>query len=174
MRHENYELFLDMDGVTVDLDKLFVKLYGKSLRQMPKDERNKAWREDFRPEWFLEAPPMEDLPELLNWATARFANIRSLTALPSRRPDKTLESLHAKTEWHRKHLPKGIPLTFGPHAKDKRYHCHGRNFILIDDNEQNVTQWIKAGGIGVLHTSAKDSIQFVDRILLERFEAGER
>lgn len=173
MIYDLYYLFLDMDGVTVDLDKLFVKLYGKTLRQMPKDERTKAWLEDFRPEWFLEAEPMPDLPELLHWA-AKFKNKCSLTALPNRRRDKTLESMHAKMQWHHKHMPRGIPITFGPHAHDKYLHCFGPRCILIDDNEQNIHQWIKAGGVGVLHTSAKESMYFVDRILLERFEAGER
>lgn len=172
MRYDLYHLFLDMDGVTVDLDALFRNLYGKSLKEMPKEERNRAWVEDFKPEWFLEAPPMQDLPLLMEWA-GRFRNKRSLTALPNRRRDKTVESMHTKTEWHHKYLPRNIPITFGPHAHDKYLHCFGPRCILIDDNKQNIEQWTKAGGIAVFHTSAKESIEIVDKILIERFEKGE-
>ena len=33
------------------------------------------------------------------------------------------------------------------------------NTILIDDMEKNIKAWVDAGGIGILHTSAADSIK---------------
>lgn len=160
-----HELFLDMDGVVVDLDALFVKLYGKTLRQMPKEERHAAWVNDFKPEWFLEAPPMQDMDKLLKWATTRFTSVRFLTALPNRRRDKALDSMHAKMEWVHKHVGHTIPVTFGPFAHDKQKHCAGFNYILIDDNEQNIRQWGLKGGIAVFHHNADRSIEEVERFL---------
>jgi hypothetical protein len=35
----------------------------------------------------------------------------------------------------------------------------GKNKILIDDRPDNIEQWRSKGGIGILHTSAQDTIK---------------
>ena len=43
-------------------------------------------------------------------------------------------------------------------AKFKQKYA-GENKILIDDMERNIQQWRDKGGIGILHTSAVDTIK---------------
>lgn len=31
--------------------------------------------------------------------------------------------------------------------------------ILIDDMEKNITRWVEAGGVGILHVNAADTIE---------------
>ena len=38
------------------------------------------------------------------------------------------------------------------------------NHILIDDRESNIDQWRAAGGIGILHTSASNTIQQLKKL----------
>jgi hypothetical protein len=38
------------------------------------------------------------------------------------------------------------------------------NSILIDDNVKNIADWIGAGGIGILHTSAEDTIKQLKKL----------
>ena len=40
-----------------------------------------------------------------------------------------------------------------------------KNSILIDDREKNIREWEKAGGIGILHTSTKDTLRKLKRII---------
>jgi len=35
---------------------------------------------------------------------------------------------------------------------------------LIDDRKSNIEQWISQGGIGILHTSAADTIQQLKKL----------
>ena len=42
------------------------------------------------------------------------------------------------------------------------------NSILIDDRKDNIDDWIKNGGIGVLHTSTKDTLIKLKDILNEK------
>jgi hypothetical protein len=43
-------------------------------------------------------------------------------------------------------------------SKDKQNYIKDKD-ILIDDCEQNIQRWEAEGGIGILHTSAEDTIQ---------------
>ena len=38
--------------------------------------------------------------------------------------------------------------------------------ILIDDMEQTINEWNKGGGIGILHTSAADTIKQLKKLRL--------
>jgi hypothetical protein len=40
----------------------------------------------------------------------------------------------------------------------------GPNNILIDDRVDNINGWIEAGGIGILHTSAEDTIKQLNKL----------
>ena len=44
-------------------------------------------------------------------------------------------------------------------AKDHDGSHFGRPNVLIDDFPQNIKEWDAAGGIGILHTSAAESIK---------------
>lgn len=155
-------IYLDMDGVLVDLDRHVESLHGTFMRDMTKEQRNRLWMEDFDPAWFRDAPPMPDMDRLLKYVTGRYKNIRMLTALPNRRPDMALESMRAKVEWAHRHVGHHIPVTFGPFAIDKQKHCLAPTSILIDDNRQNIAQWGKVGGIAIFHENADTTIRILE------------
>ena len=46
----------------------------------------------------------------------------------------------------------------------------GKNHILIDDLEKNITAWEAAGGIGILHKNANDTIN----TLIDKYGFNER
>jgi len=70
-------------------------------------------------------------------------------------PSRSETSRLGKRLWVRNNLP-GIKLTLAQAYNKKNY--AEPNHILIDDRTSNIEQWIKAGGIGILHTSAEDTI----------------
>lgn len=62
-----------------------------------------------------------------------------------------------KKAWVAKYLGSSIPVITGM-ARDK-YTYAAKNHILVDDTQRNIDEWTRAKGIGILHISAKDSIQ---------------
>jgi len=71
-------------------------------------------------------------------------------------PSRSQTSRLGKRLWVRNNLP-GVKLTLAQAAKKQNYAAP--NHILIDDRESNIEQWRSQGGIGILHTSAADTIE---------------
>lgn len=91
-------------------------------------------------------------------------------------PMPNLGSASGKMRWVAEHLPHMITqviVTQAPKAL-----LAGPDRILIDDKDQNIDEWVKAGGIGVLvprpwnrlRVAADNSAQFVARQLREVIE----
>ena len=60
-----------------------------------------------------------------------------------------------KTYWD--YIKKYKPILLSSRSKDKQNYS-GENKILIDDRPSNITEWRSQGGIGILHTSAANTI----------------
>lgn len=167
MRFKDYWIFLDMDGVIIAFDEYISSRYGKSFRQMSKEEKTRLWLTDFKAEWFKEMGLRHDALDLVNYTRQNFVHKRILTALPNRRHDLALASMYAKIESIHETIGHDIPVTFGPLAIDKQNHCGGKKFILVDDNEQNILQWSRKGGIAVFHTDTKSTIEKIEEGIME-------
>lgn len=149
---------LDMDGVLVDLDGYFLNQFGETLHDMTQDERELHWDEKFTVDWFINAPPMPDAFDLLDYCRNNYANVSILTALPHRRRDQAWQSMEAKIAWVHKYIGHEIPVTFGPYSEDKKKHCAGKDFVLIDDMQRNIKQWKNEGGYGIHHVNTEQTI----------------
>jgi len=153
-------IYLDMDGVLADFDAKGLELFGST------------WKEEIKlPEWgrFSAYPsiyemlaPMPDALELYEGCcqfTGDRNQVQILTALPRRARLQFPDAVQHKVEWARKHIHPQIRVRFGPFAMDKQYHCYSPQDVLIDDMQINIDQWNNIGGIGILHTSAQQSLQ---------------
>ena len=76
-------------------------------------------------------------------------------------PSRSSTSRLGKRLWVRNNTP-GVKLTLAQAAKKQNYAAP--NHILIDDRKSNIDQWIAAGGIGILHTSASDTISQLKKL----------
>jgi len=145
-----FKLYCDMDGVLVDFDKGYKKLTGNDLDGVHRtdtdfwDPINKAGYD-----FWINLEWMGDGKRL--WKYIEKHNPKLLSA-PSRQEDSRV----AKLDWVYNELP-GVHLILrsAKHKKD----FAGPNNILIDDRPDNIDGWIQSGGIGILHTSASDTIQ---------------
>ena len=153
-------LNLDMDGVLADFDRHFIDLHGQHPKGLATDQFWECVTKD--PRWFSKLPVMHDSDILVagacSWAKENGYEVHVLTALPSM---VTMEhSENDKRDWLNKHFEMSVNWKFkvGPFAMDKQKHCNPGD-ILIDDVDKNIDQWNAAGGIGILHTSATDSLE---------------
>ena len=152
-----YIIFCDMDGVLVDFDKGYENLTGMSTHHADAQGRDEFWnifRQSLKDKGMSEYDYWANLDwqpggkEL--WNYIKQYNPYILTA-PSLDP----ESREAKRDWVQR-LSGMKNIYFRP-AKFKS-DFSGKNRILIDDREDTINRWNEAGGIGILHTSAKDTI----------------
>ena len=145
----DYKIYCDMDGVLVDFESGYEKLTGIDLRGEFKkgddfwDPISEAgvgfwaglkWMPDGQKLWDYIKPLK---PEILS--------------APSREESSRI----GKAVWVKYKLP-GTKLILR-YAKQKQQLATPES-ILIDDRQINIDQWEAAGGIGILHTSADNTI----------------
>jgi hypothetical protein len=149
---QTYKIFSDMDGVITDFNGRFSK-YSDGIP--PSEYEKKFGKEKF---WELAdgggvafwvgMPWMSDGKQY--WDYIKKYDVELLSS-----PSRSNTSRLGKRLWVRNNLP-GIKLTLAQAAKKQNYAAP--NHILIDDRESNIEQWKSQGGIGILHTSAADTI----------------
>ncbi len=150
----DYVIYSDMDGVLTDFEKRFQKFSGGMLpsEYESKYGRNKFWDlidNQIGVKFWVGMPWMEDGKQY--WEYISKYNPILLSS-----PSINNESRLGKRLWVKKYLP-GTPLKLA-YAKNKKNYAK-ENAILIDDRKENINQWVEAGGIGILHTSASDTIK---------------
>ena len=151
IEEQQYTIYCDMDGVLVDFDKGYEDLTG-----MTTDEANAKGKIAF---WdpihqagagfWIRLKWMPDGKQL--WDYISSYNPTLLSA-----PSKEESSKIGKRVWKKNNLP-DTKLILTPAKFKQKY--SGENKILIDDREDNIQQWKDKGGIGILHTSAADTIK---------------
>jgi hypothetical protein len=153
-----YKIFSDMDGVLTDFDASFKKA---SDGIAPRDYEKKFGKDGF---WklidnkgvgyWVGMPYMPDGEQY--WNYIKDYDVELLSS-----PSRSSTSRLGKRLWVRNNMP-GIKLTLAQAAKKQNYAAP--NHILIDDRKSNINQWIAAGGIGILHTSAADTISQLKKL----------
>ena len=148
-----------MDGVIVDFDARFQELSGGFI---PRDYESKYGVDAF---WdlidnqvgvpfFAEAPWMPD--GKVYWEYIEKYNPKLLSA-----PSRNNESRLGKRKWVENNIP-GTKLILA-YASNKKDYADSKS-ILIDDRPKNIKQWIEAGGIGIIHTSAQNTIKELKKL----------
>ena len=154
-----YTIYCDMDGVIANFDLEFKKI---SNGLGPNEfittfSKSKFWNlidsagEDF----WSDMPLMSGANEMMRFIQDNFLHIRILTA-STRRP----ESKSGKRKWIRQYFPfiSDSDVIIVEERALKANYANSKS-ILIDDMTGNISRWNSAGGIGILHTSANNSIK---------------
>ena len=153
---KDFILHVDMDEVIADFQKGYeiqTKIPWHIARELP-DEL--FWDNISRiPDFFYYLPLMPDAMEL--WNAIKFLDPRILTAIPrvSTRPSAGSE----KRRYIAAHFGEHVIVNLSPSAAAKiRFYRPGTKDILIDDRKDTIDTWNNAGGIGIFHTSANNTI----------------
>ena len=150
---QKYKIYSDMDGVITDFDERFKKI---SNGVPPREYEEKNGKEAFWElissggvGWWVGMPWMPDGKKY--WNYIKDYDVELLSA-----PSRDNSSKLGKRLWVKNNLP-GVKLNLF-YAVDKQK-LAAPNHILIDDRPSNIDQWRSKGGIGILHTSADNTIK---------------
>ena len=154
-----YKIFSDMDGVLTDFDASFEK-YSDGMP--PREYEKKYGKEKFwelidgkgKVGFWVGMPWMSDAKTY--WDYIKDYDTELLSS-----PSRSSTSRLGKRLWVRNNIP-GTKLTLAQAAKKQNYAAP--NHILIDDRASNIEQWKSQGGIGILHTSAADTISQLKKL----------
>ena len=115
---------------------------------------------------------MPDTQELLNHVSKlRGINIEILTSMGTHDPFQGEEAKRQKLNWLNAH---NIPYIANfVRSKEEKANYASPTSILIDDSAGCIGPFIAAGGNGILHVNASESIRLLDSTLLHIRAAGE-
>lgn len=144
----------DMDGVVADFDAYVLKHMGRTFSHQAGPGADKEmW--DFlsgidRIYYVIEPTPYAK--RLWDAIKAVGCNRQMLTAIPRRAsiPTAEIDKIEWANEKHNDVFGEQVKVVIGPFSRDKWKHAKPGD-ILIDDREDNIAEWIEAGGIGILH-----------------------
>jgi hypothetical protein len=146
-----YTIYCDMDGVLVDFDRGYQELTGMTTQQADAMGGDTFWEPLTKAgaKWWITLNWMPDGKQLWNY-------IKKYTPILLSAPSKQESSRLGKRVWVKRELP-DVKLILRPASQKQQY--ASPTSILIDDRQKNIDQWEAAGGIGILHTSAANTIE---------------
>ncbi len=153
----NYQLYVDMDGVLVDWDKMAKSILGMSADEFQtKYGAPKMWAILNRKgvAFWSDMDWMPDGKKLWTFLAPYKPIILS-------KPTRDKNSRIGKKIWIEKHIGKGTPYIL---EREKAKYAD-KSSILIDDQLENIYPWKRAGGIGILHKNTNDTIGRLKNIL---------
>ena len=156
----DYKLYCDLDGVLADfeaiLDRVMSEKYSQHEYETDSKYRTKMWKmiheyQKAGGELWYELPQLE-AGKLWKHIKGHKPEILSATGDPVHKAEKQ------KHRWVAKHLGSDVTINLTRKAADKAKYAD-KQHILIDDKQKAIGPWVAAGGIGILHTSASDTIK---------------
>jgi hypothetical protein len=155
-------LYIDMDGVIAD----FSKRYKEKFRVTPEETRSNKQFGGFFKKFIDDAEfstldLMPDANELLHFLHELDVHKEILSS--TARPENHGMIAPQKQMWLLKHNIH-YKANFVP-GKSLKYKYATPNSIIIDDTKSVIDDWNKAGGIGILHTDAKSTIEILKMYL---------
>ena len=149
---KKYTIYSDMDGVLVDFNERF-KRFSNGVPPTEYEQKfgkDKFWEiiDGTGVRFWVGMDWMSDGKQLWNY-------IKEYNPTLLSSPSRSNYSRIGKRIWRKRNLP-STKLVLARAANKQNY--ADPNSILIDDRESNIDQWIKAGGIGILHTDTASTI----------------
>lgn len=148
-------IYCDLDGVLADFNGTFKQLTGYYPHEIPRED---LWqRVEKIPDYWARLNTFDDTQNLIKYLKP--FSFQILTGLPVTGYKKAEKE---KTEWVYHHIGQEVNIICCL-SKDKPLYCK-KNDILIDDFKPNIHNWVNAGGIGIHHQNASETISQLKKL----------
>jgi len=153
-----YTIYCDMDGVLVDFVKGYKELTGVDTTNYV-NSTPEFWQpvDKQGPAFWASLDWTNDGKQLWSYIKKYKPNILSS-------PSRSQTSRVGKQVWIKTHLPKTQYREILLYPRHEKQLFAGENKILIDDLAKTINEWNAKGGIGILHTSAADTIKQLKKL----------
>jgi nicotinamide mononucleotide adenylyltransferase len=153
---ESYKIYCDMDGVLVDFEKGYEELTGQNIRGQHISGGPNFWDPITKAgaSFWVKLQWMPDGKQLWEY-------IKQYTPVLLSAPSREESSKIGKYVWVKREMP-GTKLIL--RSAERKQEFATPQSILIDDRKDNIDRWKEAGGIGIYHTSAADTIQQLKKL----------
>lgn len=158
IQNSKYTIYVDLDGVLADL---YGEIYNITGHWMIHDDDGvdaPAWNQinEYRKKGNRLFENLNLLPDaMVLWNYVKKYNPHILTALGKVMTEQTDEE---KRKWVRKNLT-GYDQIYTVKFSKMKANYASPTSILIDDRMRSIGPWRKAGGVGILHENAVDTIR---------------
>ena len=152
-----YTIFCDMDGVLVNFEKGYTELTN-TIPTKSFNGKAEFWEPISKAgaQWWANLDWMPDGQELWRYIKKYKPNILSS---PSQDPSSKV----GKEAWLKMNLQNSYKKAYFYNRSNKQLFSD-KNRILIDDLPQTIDEWNAKGGIGILHTSAANTIKELKKL----------
>jgi len=153
---EAHKIYCDMDGVLVDFEKGYEELTGRNIKGQHVSGGPDFWDPITKAgaSFWVKLAWMPDGKQL--WEYIKPYNPVLLSA-----PSREESSKIGKYVWVKREMP-GTKLVL--RSAERKQEFATPKSILIDDRKDNIERWKEAGGVGIYHTSAADTIQQLKKL----------
>jgi hypothetical protein len=151
-----YQIYCDMDGVIADFERGYEELTGIDLQGEFQPEGEEFWNpiQKAGVGFWAGLKWMPDGQQLWDYIKPHKPQLLSA-------PSREKSSRIGKAVWVKHKIP-GTKLILRYASQKKE--LASPTSILIDDRIKNIEDWESAGGIGILHTSAADTISQLKKL----------
>ncbi len=152
-----YKIFCDMDGVLVNFKDGYEELTGITTKEADSKGPAYFWKpvDTAGENFWAQLDWMSDGKQL--WSFIKKYSPELLSS-----PSRSKSSAIGKHKWVNKHIS-GVKLNLSPRGQKQNF--AKPNHILIDDMKKTIDEWNAKGGIGILHTSATNTIKQLKQYL---------
>ena len=156
-------IYCDMDGVLCDFAKGVEKVIGKSISQWSYGSKTEKWDKIKSTPKFWHTLPWENGGKQL-WSFISKYKPHILSAYVEESFDPNC--IPGKSYWARTNLGVAPGHTNLVKRVQKQNYAKvaGQPAILIDDYKKNTDQFTAKGGVGILHTSASNTIRELKKL----------
>ena len=160
-------IYCDLDGVLVDFSKgaerLGVKIDSQDKPHSNEDELWDVINSYGKDKFFAGLPWTKDGQQLWKFINDNFLNVKILTALGRSDKADNLTS-RGKQMWLQRNIPSlNISDAIMVPNKHAKKHWAKIGDVLIDDTDICINEWLKKGGIGILHTDTPTTIRQLEK-----------
>ena len=164
-------IYLDMDGVLADFNRGMEELLklvpfeqGRGYNPEKNDELFEKMREYGH--FYGDLKPIPGAKTFFDNVYERFGDrCEILTGIPKPRRGIVFAK-EDKILWVNRFLSSDV-VVHVVQREEKQNFCFGKDCVLVDDYENNIKQWVKRGGTGILFTNGEDVLKKIDDMRLE-------
>ena len=159
---KEYVLWCDMDGCVANWQGRLEEILGEGYTDAHKGRKWAAitrYDKEVAP-FYATLPKFEDTDVLWEFIVSTFEFYSILSACGNTPHDASIQ----KRTWVHNNLGKDVNIVIVKRGVDKAIYAHPKA-ILIDDRAKVIDPWNAAGGLGILHVNAADTIKQLKEIL---------